>query len=287
LEWSSVAIRNDPSALRWLIGHELRSARVLARRTQTEAAKLLGCTGVKINYMETGRNQQQPEEITALLGFYEADADVAERLTSLAARADQGTWWASFADALPGWFRTFVGLEGLARGAFSYQTMALDGQLQTREYAAALLVDSVRISRAQAGQVVRGRMARQRLDDEANPLRYHAVVEESVLDRTVGGPEVMVPQLHRLLALMDRDNVTLQVMPTAVAVHDGLEGPFKLLDFAEARSIGYIEYRDGAIYVQDLDSIEVYNLVAERLCERALSDTDSADAIRARIAALS
>ncbi len=282
-----MAVRNDPSALRWLIGHELRSARLQARRTQVDAAKALGCTPVKINYMETGRNQQQPDEITVLLRFYDADADVVDRLAALAGRADQGTWWASFADVLPGWFKTFVGLEGLARGVFSYETMALSGQLQTQDYAAALLVDSVRISRAEAGQVVRARMARQRLTDEANGLQYHAVIEESVLHRTVGGVEVMVAQLRHLLELAERDNVTLQVMPTAMAVHDGLEGPFKLLDFAEARSIGYIEYREGAVYVQDSDSVEVYSLVAERLYERALSDTDSADAIRARIAALS
>lgn len=282
-----MAIRNDPSALRWLIGHELRSARLQARRTQADAAKALGCTPVKINYMETGRNQQQPDEIGVLLRHYGTDADVVERLATLAGRADHGTWWASFADALPGWFKTFVGLEGLARGIFSYQTMALDGQLQTREYAAALLVDSVRISRAEAGQVVRARMARQRLAEETNPLPYHAVIEEAVLHRVVGGPEVMVPQLRQLLDLVDQDNVTLQVMPTGVAVHDGLEGPFTLLDFAEARSIGYIEYRNGAVYVQDHDEIEVYNLVAERLCERALSDTDSVELIRARIAELS
>lgn len=282
-----MAIRNDPSALRWLIGHELRSVRLQARVTQTDAAKVLGCTSVKINYMETGRNQQQPDEITALLRFYDADVDVVDRLAALAGRADQGTWWASFADVLPGWFKTFVGLEGLARAVFSYETMAFEGQLQTREYAAALLVDSVRISRAEAGQVVRARMARQRLGDESNGLQYHAVVEEAVLHRVVGGPEVMAPQLRHLLQLAERDNVTLQVLPTAVAVHDGLEGPFKLLDFAEARSIAYIEYRDGAVYVQDRDEVEVYNLVAERLYDRALSDLDSADVIRARVAALS
>jgi transcriptional regulator with XRE-family HTH domain len=281
-----MALRNDPSALRWLIGHELRSARAQARRTQPDAAKVLGCTPAKINYLESGRNRQQPEEIGALLRFYGVDDVAAERLASLAGQADQGTWWAPFADALPGWFTTFVGLEGLARGAFSYQTMVLDGQLQTREYAAALLVDSARISRVEVGPLVRARMARQRLLDDTAPLNLHVVVEECALHRTVGGPEVMLPQLRHLLELTERENVTLQVMPTAVAVHDGLDGPFQLLDFAEARTVGYIEYRDGAVYVQDPAQVEVYNVVAERLCERALSDADSAELIRDRIAAL-
>lgn len=67
-----------------------------------------------------------------------------DRLASLAGRADQGTWCASFADVLPGWFKTFVGLEGLARPL-----------------------------------------------DETNPLQLHADVEEAVLHRVAGGPEVM------------------------------------------------------------------------------------------------
>ncbi len=133
---------------------------------------------------------------------------------------------------------------------FTYTTMLLEGQLQTREYASALLVDNARVSPAEATGVVRARMARQRLTDPVAPLAYHAVIEEQVLHRVVGGAKVMVAQLEHLLSLAERDNVTVQIMPTAVAVHDGLGGPFSLLDFAEARSIGYVEYRDGAVYIQ-------------------------------------
>jgi transcriptional regulator with XRE-family HTH domain len=246
----------------WLIGHELRRTRLHAQRTQADAAKALGCTPAKINYLEGGRNQQHPDEVGTLLRLYGAEAADIERLASLAGRADQGTWWAPFGDALPNWFKTFVGLEGLARGAFVYDAITLSGQLQTSGYATALLEDNLRVSRAEAG------------------------IEEAVLNRLVGGPSVMRAQLAHLLELGERDNVTLQVMPTSVAVHDGLGGEFLLLDFAEARSIAYIEYRNGAIYVQDQQEVEVYNLVAERLTERALSDTDSATVIRDRIAAM-
>ena len=281
-----MAVRNDPSALRWLIGHELRRTRLHAQRTQADAAKALGCTPAKINYLEGGRNQQHPNEVTALLQLYGADPTDVDRLASLAGRADQGTWWAPFSDALPNWFKTFVGLEGLARGTFIYDAITLSGQLQTTGYASALLEDNLRVSRAEAGSVVRARIARQRLLDDAHPLECHAVIEESALNRIVGGPSVMRAQLAHLLELTERDNVTVQVMPAAVAVHDGLGGEFLLLDFAEARSIAYIEYRNGAIYVQDQGEVEVYNLIAERLSEHALSDADSSGWIRDRIAAM-
>jgi len=282
-----MTVRHDPSALRWLIGRELRRARLHARRTQADAAKALNCTPARINYLESGRNQQQPDQVGTLLRLYDVPAEDANRLVTLAGRADDGSWFGPFSDALPNWFKTFVGLEGLARATFLYNTVALPGQLQTRDYAAALLTDNLRVSPAEVGPVVRARLSRQRLlDDNDTPLQCHAVIEEAILDRMVGGPMVMRGQLEHLLALVERDNVTLQVLPTSVAVHDGLDGPFVLLDFAEARSIAYIEYRDGAVYVQDQDMVEAYNLVAERLAELALSDADSAEAIRKRMAAM-
>lgn len=278
--------RADPSALRFLIGHDLRTARERAGLKQVEAGRVLDCSQAKINYLETGKTQQKPDEVTSLLRAYGADVEHIDRMASLAARADQGTWWAPFGEVLPNWFRTFVGLEGLAAAQFIYESMLLPGQLQIPEYAAALLVGNLRVAPVDAPQVVRARMARQRLTDQTKPLRFRAVIEEYVLDRIVGGPEVMRSQLTHLLTLMERDNVELHVMPVSCIVHDGLDGDFLLLDFEEAQSIGYIEYPTGAIYVQDQDQVETYTLSADRLCAAALSESASADAIAARIAAL-
>lgn len=277
--------RGDPSALRFLIGHDLRASRERIGMTQTVAGKVIGCSHSKINYLETGKTQQQPDEVTALLRAYGADVEHVDRMASLAGRADQGTWWASFTDVLPNWFKTFVGLEGLCTAEFVYKPLVLPGQLQTEDYATALLVNNLRVPPMEVQQVVRGRKARQRLADD-EPLRFRAVIEEYVLDRIVGGPSVMTAQLKHLLALMKRDNVELHVMPVSTTVHDGLDGEFLLLDFVEAQSIGYIEYPNGAIYVQDQDQVELYALTADRLCSAALSERDSAALITGRIKAL-
>jgi transcriptional regulator with XRE-family HTH domain len=278
--------RADPSALRFLIGHELRLTRERAGMKQVEAGKVLGCSQAKINYLETGKTQQKPAEVTKLLKAYGVDVEHLDRLASLAGRADQSVWWAPFSDALPDWFKTFVGLEGLAVSQSTYESLLLPGQLQTPEYATALLENNLRVPPMDVAQVVRARMARQRLTDDSNPLRLRAVIEEGVLDRIVGGPGVMRGQLAHLLDLTRRDNVELRVLPIAVAVHDGLAGDFLLLDFDEAQSIGYIEYPTGAIYVQDQAEVATYALAVERLCAAALSRQDSAEAIAARIAKL-
>ena len=66
--------------------------------------------------------------------------------------------------------------------------------------------------------------------------------------------------------------MTIRVMPLAVAVHDGLDGEFTLLDFDAARSIGYVEFQDGAVYVQDptglADTAPPLSDSATRRCRR-------------------
>lgn len=269
-----------------LLGNDLRVTRENAGWTQSAAAGVLGCSQAKINYLESGKQQQKPEEVLALLRAYGADAEHVDRMTSLAARADQETWWAPFSDVLPDWFKTFVGLEGLASAEFAYGALVLPGQLQTAEYAGALLVGHLFVSPLDAPQVVRARIARQRLTDETHSLTFRAVIEEYAVQRKVGGAGVMRNQLDHLLELMRLDNVEIRIMPRDVAVHDGLDGEFLLLDFAEARSIGYIGYPAGAIYVQDQMQVHRYSRAAERLFDAALSDADTEAFIRDQIATL-
>ncbi|MFE6857606.1 helix-turn-helix domain-containing protein [Nocardia sp. NPDC057668] len=278
--------RSDPAALRFLIGHDLRITRERAGFKQSEAAKVLGCNQPKINYLETGKTQQKPDETTALLRAYGADVEHVDRIASLAGQADRTTWWAPFSDVLPDWFRTFIGLEGLACGQFVYRSKVFPGQLQTERYATALLEAGLQIALMDVPQVVRSRMARQRLTDGEHPLRMVAVLEEAVLDRLVGGPEVMVEQLRHLLDLVRLDNVEVRIMPTRVAVHDGINDEFMLLDFDSAQSIGYLEFAAGALYVQDQEQVRLYKMMADRIRAAALPASESADLIAARIANL-
>ncbi|MTE11555.1 helix-turn-helix domain-containing protein [Nocardia aurantiaca] len=275
--------RSDPSALRFLIGHELRAARERARVKQSEAAKTIGCSQPKIVAMESGKYLQQPDDVTALLKLYRADVAQIDRLASLAGRADQTTWWAPFSEVLPNWFKTFVGLEGLARSQFIYQTVTFTGQLQTAHYATALHEGSPLVATVDVPQIVRARLARQRLVG-ARPMGLCSVIEESVLYREVGSAEIMREQLEHLSALMDQDHIDLHILPTRRYAHAGNVSEFTLLHFDEAQTVGYIEYPTGALYLQDYDGVAVYEMLAEQLRAAALSKSESAELIRSRAA---
>jgi transcriptional regulator with XRE-family HTH domain len=281
-----VAERGDPSALRWLIGVELTNFRKRAGMTMAQAAKALGCSGAKVGHLESGRNQQQPADVTALLRCYRADRADIDRLASLAGNADQQTWWAPWTEVVPDWLRTFVGLEGLAAHVADYSTAVFPALLQTEDYSLGVTAGNIRVRPDHNERMVALRMDRQkRLFSKKEPLRLTAIIEEAVLDRPIGGPEAMRGQFEHLIAMSGHDNVEIRVLPTSVGTHDALIGPFNVLDFAQAQSIGYVEVLNGALYVQDQDQVDGYARAVRRLREIALSPADSVAAIEARIAA--
>jgi transcriptional regulator with XRE-family HTH domain len=283
-----MADRGDPSALRWLIGVELHNYRRRAGQTLAAAAKALGCSPGLVGHFEKGLYFPQPEQIAGLLAFYGAPSWDVERLSSLSGRADQRTWLAPWNDVIPDWLKTYVGLEGLASYEIAYSPLVLHALVQTQEYSIGATVGSARVRPDQVERLVSLRMERQRrLFSDTGPLRFTSIIEESVLDRPIGGDATMRAQLEHLAKLSERDNVDILVLPTAVGHHDGLEGAFHVLHFEQAQSVGYIEYSDGAIYVQDQDQVAAYTRTAESLYSVALPQRESIEAIAARLTKLS
>jgi transcriptional regulator with XRE-family HTH domain len=283
-----MAERGDPSALRWLIGVELHNYRKRAGQTLAAAAKALGCSSGLVGHFEKGLYFPQPEQIAGLLAFYGAPSWDVERLSSLSGRADQRTWLAPWNDVIPDWTKTFVGLEGLASHEITYSPLVLHALVQIQEYSIGATAGSARVRPDQVERLVGLRMERQRrLFSDTYPLRLTALIEEAVLDRPIAGAATMCAQLEHLVKLSKQDNVDILVLPTAVGHHDGLEGAFTVLHFEQAQSIGYIEYPDGAIYVQDQDQVLVYTRTAESLRYVALSPAESVKAITARLTTFS
>ncbi|QBS41317.1 helix-turn-helix transcriptional regulator [Nocardia sp. CS682] len=275
----------DVSALRFLVGRALKSARSEARPpiTQAQAAGAIGVTSGKLSYMESGATAQSADHVAVLMRLYKAPAEDVEWVVSLAVRADHGVLSTRNDDVWPDWFRLFVGLEQLAERSFVYANSLLPGQLQTLAYATAVLDGSLHIPARDVGRVAQARIDRQRLTADM-PLELTAVIEECVLDRPIGGPAVMAEQLEHVLDLLTLPNVDVRVIPTSVGYHDGLGNSFTELNFAEARGIAYVEYHTGAVYLQERSDINLYTLTASRLMDTALSPDETVDVVRSRIA---
>lgn len=267
--------RSDPSALRWLIGVELAAFRKRTGMTMVDASEATGIGKPKIGHIETGRYQQHPDDVAKLLKAYGAELHDVERLTSLTGRSNERTWWAPWASVVPDWFRTFVGLEGLAESEFGYESFGIPGLLQTDDYARALTEATDSVRRDHTERFVSFRLARARRLTDPEPLRVHTVMEESALLRHVGTPEVRRAQYEHLLHLCQQPNVTLQVVRPENGPHDAVTGPFVVLDFAHVRSVAYVEQLDGAIYVQDPDDVDTYKMTADSVQRVALPPNET------------
>ncbi|MGH3322241.1 MAG: DUF5753 domain-containing protein, partial [Streptosporangiaceae bacterium] len=117
-----------------------------------------------------------------------------------------------------------------------------------------------------------------RLTDDDQPPEYWAVLNEAVLRRVVGGPEVMGAQLRNIAKLAERPHVTIQVLPFAGGVHPAMAcQSFMLLGFPERgdRDLTYIDTETGGLYIENPEEVERYTLLFVRLRANALHPEES------------
>ncbi|KOG28004.1 MULTISPECIES: helix-turn-helix domain-containing protein [Streptomyces] len=120
-----------------------------------------------------------------------------------------------------------------------YVCNSISGLLQTPEHArAAFESRQPPYSQAEVERLVTARIARQSVFERDPAPSLGFVLEEALLRRPLGGTMVWRGQLERLLEVGRLRNVTLQVMPTCVEVHPGLDGRIELLKFVDGTATG-------------------------------------------------
>jgi hypothetical protein len=272
----------EATVLRMLLGAQLRRLRETAGISADQAGYEIRASRSKISRMETGRVGLKTRDVEDLLTLYGVTDELQRaKVTALAGRSRSPEWWAKYHDILPDWFETYLGLESAATSIRSFETQFVPGLFQTEEYARA--VTRLGPDSAFAGEVdrrVRLRLKRQELLTRAMPAppRVWAVVDEAVLRRPVGGPDVMRAQLGHLLDAARMPNVTLQVVPFARGGHAAASGSFSILRFEERDlpDVVYIEQLTSAVYLDQRPDIEHYLEVVDQLSGEALTPGDTA-----------
>ena len=146
----------------------------------------------------------------------------------------QKGWWQQYGEAVPDWFEVFVGLEAEAATIWGYDAEFVPGILQTEEYARAVhRAQLITATEDEIDRLVRVRMARQELLTSDDAPQVWLILNEAVIRRVVGSPQIMREQLSRLIDASKLPNVTLQVVPFAGGAHPAMDGSFTLLGFPE------------------------------------------------------
>lgn len=265
----------SPTVRRRRLAAELRRLRETAELTIDEVGEKLECSASKISRIETGHVGVTPRDVRDMLEVYGIEDDEREALVQLAREARKKGWWHAYNEVFTG---AFVGLESDASFLHTHQGLLVPGLLQTEGYTRSV-IRAIRpdASEAEVERRVAARITRQKLLTDANPPQYWAVIDEAVLYRSVGGPQVMRAQLARLVELAALPHVTVQVVPFDAGAHAGMESPFLILGFPEQADpdVVYVEYTTTGVYLEQPSDVHRYTLMFDHLRAAALKPDDT------------
>ncbi|WP_394427115.1 helix-turn-helix domain-containing protein [Streptomyces sp. SGAir0957] len=257
-----------PTVLRMILGRRLQERRLAAGATLEDAAKTLRVKTLTIRRLEKAEVALKPLYVEKLLETYGAPRPEIEQFIDLAEQANEPGWWHSYRDAVPGWFTAYVSLETGARTLRTYEPHYVTGLLQTPDYARAVLRGGLpNGSDEEIERRVDLRLHRQLLLKGADAPTLWVVMEEAVLHREVGGPEVMRDQIDRLLEVFEFPHVSVDIVPFAAGAHVGACAPFTYFRFAEPElpDIVYSELLSAAVYLDQRPDVVAHLEAHSRL----------------------
>ncbi|MDA0635752.1 helix-turn-helix transcriptional regulator [Nonomuraea sp. MCN248] len=275
---------SGPTALRILLGSQLRKLRESKGVSREEAGHLIRGSESKISRMELGRVGFKERDVADLLTLYGVTDDEARgAVLDLVATANEPGWWHRFNDILPTWFQAYVGLEEAATRIRTYEVQFVPGLLQTKEYARAVVTaGSAGLSPDEISRRVDLRLERQRLFDKPDGPIFWAVIDEAALRRPIGGAEVMRAQIEHLIDLMRQPSITIQVMPFSFGGHSAEGGAFAILRFPDndLPDVVYVEQLASALYLDKREDVDRYSEVMERLCAVSTTPDETVELLR-------
>lgn len=288
--YSSANVRpGGPTALRIVLGAQLRRLREAADISRGEAGFAIRGSESKISRLELGRVGLKERDVADLLTMYgvtaQADRDL---FLEMVGHSNQPGWWHRYTDLMPDWFHDYVGLEEAAARILTYELQFVPGLLQTEDYARAIASRGrpERPDKAVEERVAL-RMRRQKILARPGAPRLWAVIDESVLYRPIGGVAVLRAQLEHLLAVTKQKHITLQVLPYSLSGY-AAETSFATLRFDEPElpDIVYIEHGGGALYLDRSKELELYGRMFDRLTVDAHPPDRTRNVLTKRLAEL-
>ncbi|MEU6264246.1 helix-turn-helix domain-containing protein [Saccharopolyspora shandongensis] len=266
---------SSPPVARLQLGQLLRELREKSGKTQDAAAEVLECQKPKISKIETGKATISAGDVRLLIDLYGASTKTSKLVVQLAREARKRSPL-----RVPDWAQRYVALESIASAIQVYETELVPGLMQTEEYtrAAAQAAAPVQSQEDPERMTTVRAERRVRLLNE-KPIKLSAVVNEAVLRRRVGGPEIMVSQLRHLRELAELPNITFQVIPFSTGAHAAMGASFHLLEIQKPASakVVYLEGLTSGDYIDSATPVGQYSLVFERLQSTASNETESID----------
>jgi hypothetical protein len=259
----------------------LRQAKNL---TAAQVAKSLAWSESKVSRIEGGKSPLSDQDAKLLLNEYGVqDPEEVRQFIALTRRSRQNGWWHSFGDALPEWFKPYLGFESDAASIWTYQTELVPGLLQTESYAQAVIrATEPDFSTDEVEARASARVQRKSILTDDHAPKVWAILNEAVLRRVVGSKAIMQEQLRSLADLaQEQPNVTVQVLPFDAGAHVSMGYSFSYLSFEDVPgSIVYAEGLTSATYLDKQSDLSRHEEIFQRLVAASERPEKSVDMIR-------
>lgn len=255
-------------------GRELRKLREEANLSQLQLAQRLPFQNGLISGFERATRKPKREHAAALDEAL-STGDVLERL------------WLDVTNTreIPEEWRDFVRLERQATEIREYQMVLMPGLLQTREYAHAVLQNHRKWdSDRNITELAKTRS--ERLGQIRHETLLWFVIDEVMVRRVVGSPEILKKQLDHLLHLLNNHRIRVTLIPEHAPQHPGLSGSFRIMNLSDGRIVGLAEYWGGQNLVTGSEVNKLLSIFGGLQAE-ALSPTASYEYIQKTREALS
>ncbi|MGY0003492.1 helix-turn-helix domain-containing protein [Micromonospora sp. I033] len=192
----------------------LKAARAGADVSQEGLAALIRWSPSTVAAIETGRRRPTMEFAVAA----DQALGTGGLLASLIKKDEERSG--------PTSFEPWPGYEQRASRLCNFEPCLIPGLLQTEEYARAVFSAGGLYNSDRVEELVSLRVSRQKLFYRDDPPECVFVIDESALQRRVGGPAVMDRQLGHLLESAELPQVRLHILPLEVGAHPSMGGGF-------------------------------------------------------------
>ena len=228
---------DSPAVARRRLRLALRRSREAHELTQGQVAEALDWSLSKVQRIESGEVTVSSTDLRALLQTLGVtDRDTVDQLAQDARTSRRRGWWdqSDYRSQLTNGMLQLLQFESQATAIRCFSSTMIPGVLQTREHADTVFEfwnrDLAEMSDEQRAVRLEVRMRRHsQVFDRPDPPEYLLVLDQSVLHREVGGPEMMYEQLRQLLAYIAVGKVVLRILPFTKGSFVML-GPFVILD---------------------------------------------------------
>ncbi|CRK61571.1 putative DNA-binding protein [Alloactinosynnema sp. L-07] len=257
---------------------ELKALRKESELTTLQVAQRSGFSGPVLNRMENALREVTSEEVATLLAIYGIKGKERERLLDLARRSRE-PWVEVTVPRASRRVETLANFEAEATHIAHGSMLRVPGLLQTADYMRTIAMISG-AAPARVEDVVKGRLARQRVLVKRSAPSYLAIIDEMALRRRAGSDELMADQIQHILNVNELPNVDVRVIPFDHGVHPGLTGPYIMMDFAKGDAVMRFDHLHSWMFLDNTALISKYREMSDTLLRVAFPSAETVKFLR-------